>query len=407
MRYHALKNHAGGMTLRSARLLILAIIMLSVCSSVFASMAAKKTDLSRIFTAYGYVKAEQHLDVLRLLNLSGCFEPTEFRKDLKVTGHDEASIEHIVALANSAMQADGFHPEILLEQWPSADISQNTPSHPESLHNWLIRVTQRNFFAKAYGVERCEFTTLEWIKKNENNPEIANIIKNLGLKNAVSPNQKHYDAIVIFGSYAPEMKRRLEYAKTFINQGAFKTSALYLLCGERPAIAKGDGGQKYLEEVAEQYDIPLDKITETTLMQAAYDTSEETGGIFSKLAYYVVDTPKGTNPRPSTQDTIKQLLKNENFAKTQPKNLLFISHAPYIHTQKEIVLAVLAETGQNLSFEVVGRPCHDAESVHQIISAFGGILFWGYTRTAKALGSQKSLGELNAMLWDTLRFDVQ
>lgn len=354
---------------------------------------AETSALAKIFTAYGFPTPEQHLDLLRLLYLSGCMNPKQLQDDLGVAGFDKLKINAIVNISNQAVKEksvvknlETFNPALVLSK--AFITSEDNTIEIEKIHNWLIRGTQREFFARNPGEERWHQKTGQWMLDYQD--EIRSIIARLGLESGIRPREKKYDAMAVFGASAPEIRRRLIYAKELVDEKGIIFNHLYLLGGERLADKAADGGEEYLLTVASKHQVARDKVTETHLMQEVYNTVKGESK-FAFLPCTVIDTPKENKPRPTTIDALVKLSEKID---SDVETILFISRAPNIRAQEEDTWTVLQERFPQIKkSEVIGDSC-EGVPLNRIMGAFAGTLFGGYPRVARLLGSTQSPGEL-------------
>ncbi len=365
------------------------------------------SDFSKVLMAYGFKTREQQLDVIKLLFLSGCLELDRLHEDLNAIGFTEEQIKRFLQVVVEAYKGKSDRKDIsqLDAEFILNHLSFTTyqlPDKslwPEKLHNWLIKVTQCNFFARKAGQERWQQETGQWMIIYEK--EAREISNKLRLENEVKPNKSFYEAIAVFGSTAPEMEKRLIYVKQLVEQNGITAKKLFLLCGERPADKAIDGDTEFLQSIATKYSVPLEKVTETHLMKEVY-LKVKGQGLFSSLPVVYIDTPKGTKPRPTTIDTLLELTK-QNPQLTG--DLLFISRAPNVQAQKEDTLFVLNEKLPTANPEVVGANSENV-ALNRVMGAFGGALYGGYVRVAKELGCQQSRQQLESAR-NNLGFTIQ
>jgi len=373
------------------------------------------SNLEKILSAYGFegdhrydfftfVETKQ-MSIIRLLKLTGALESTRLEEDLRETGHTKLEIQQILAVVRSE-----FNPEAILKQWPS--YTNNEDEWPQKTHNWLIKVTQRELFARKQGQERWQMPTGAWLENTDNKEAIEAIISNLELRAEVRPKNLKPDVVSVFGATTAGIRFRTNYAKILIEADkkneSVCTKILCLLSGERSATKGVDGEEAYLKLVADKNSIALEEVTEGHLMDDVYlsikgEAREESP--FSTLSYKNVYTRKPAGKvRPDTMDTLIELcrqiknkeIKDKNGEVVEIKSILFISSAPHIKAQEEAVRTVFKEHLPEIQFEVVG-PGNSPEPAKTVMSSLGGALFGGYARVAQTLGSQKSVAELEAI----------
>jgi hypothetical protein len=361
------------------------------------------TNFSTLLSAYGFKEETQNY-VIRLLELAGCFDQERLANDLKSLGcvDDEISLaQHLVHDATSVNGETSLDLKKILLNFHTFSVSGEWP---EKLHNWFIKVTQQDFFARKQGQERWQQTTGAWMLRHLK--EITTIIAKLGLINEVAPKFKNYSVAGVFGSTYPNMVKRLEYLRDLVNNRGIKIDKIYLLSGERPADKAVDGGEEFLETLAQQLNIQLSEVIEAHLIQKAYDQIKGEGE-FSKIPVQLIYALRGSKPRINTVDTLNSLaiaMDGENTGeKDTDKRILFVSRAPNIRAQEEDVSSVFAKRFPNT--EVVGGACDSNIAINQVMGALGGTLFGGYVRVACQLGSQQPDEVLKTVL-QTLSFSA-
>lgn len=401
--------------------------------------------LSKIFTVYGFNDAKQ-TDFMQLLYLAGCMDSEKLTADLRSVGLSDKQIQLIKAkmqlqqtthstsaaaasattvtsAGTAAADTTKAKPDFasFVQAFSLSAFENSDPNYLEKVLNWLVKVTQREFFARAPGVERWQQATGAWMTAQEK--EIREVVARLGLCSAQNPKGIAYDAVAVFGSTAPNMEGRLKFAKMLIDSGLVKTTGLVLLAGERAAQAdepmvpdtaekKGkpavlvDGPAAYLKEVAESNGIAVDKVTETHLIQDVHRRLAESDpqSVFAKLPKpLIANAKKGDKPRPNTIDNLELLKTFPGFA--DAKSVLFISSAPHITSQYEDVLTVFG-TASAHRLGIAGGACSDSTALNRIMGALGGSLFGGYINKALCLGIPKSRAELAANL-KTFSYEAQ
>lgn len=356
------------------------------------------TSFSQVLSAYGFKDKQQQFDVIRLLELAGCFNPERMEADLKELGWTELEIGRARSVFLKATTGSGDDPEIVLTLFNGEVAAHQV--WPEKLHNWLIKVTQREFFARKPGQERWQQETGLWMKTNEK--EAREIIERLGLIEKVDPRSNHYNAAAVFGSTFPNMVKRLQFLQNWVDlkaEGEVYVDHVYLLGGERPADKAVDGGEEFLTELAGRLQIPVNEIMESHLIQEAYLKTKGKGN-FSEIPVTLINAPRGNKPRPKTVDTLNSLTV---VIDSGIKTMFFVSRAPHIRAQEEDVRSVFAPKFPQLAIEVVGGACDNTVAINQVMGAFGGTLFGGYVRVAYESGITKPVDALKATL-QTLSF---
>jgi len=389
--------------MKPTRPFILILLLILIISVVFSSAYFVKTNqassnLSTILTHHNFPKESDQFQIIELLRLAGCFDPIQMKEDLKIAGFDDGSIDTLIAKI-VPLAKDNFnkvHTQIVLNLF---DGLGTTTQDLEKLHNWFIKVTQREFFAHKAGEERWQQATGKWMVDNDK--AIEEIITGLGLRNEKAPALTHYDAIAVFGSTAPEMEKRLRYAKRLIEERSVSADAIYLLVGERPADKAVEA--EYMAAITRaDSEKTADKITETDLMRFVYEKTKGEGK-FAAIPRVVVDTPKGSKQRPNTIDTLVL------FSKTLPAtsdvmNVLFISRAPNIQAQAEDTFDTLSTSRPDIKPEIAGDACEKAVTLNRVIGALGGSWFGGYVRVERELGSRASKEDL-LRVRETLKYN--
>jgi hypothetical protein len=83
-------------------------------------------------------------------------------------------------------------------------------------------------------------------------------------------------------------------------------------------------------------------------MQTAFEEST----LYHKFKTSIIDTPAGNLSRPTTETTLKELLKWLD-ARKDIKKITFVSNQPYIKYQEAIIAQVL-KSHASISYEVIG-----------------------------------------------------
>ena len=365
--------------------------------------------ISKILTAYGFKTREQQLAFIELLALAACFEPKTLTEDLNATGHSNLQIETALCIATEASKSP-FNAELILDK---LFMNNSLQGWPAENHQWLIKVTQREFFGRKSGQERWQIETGKWLTQHAG--KINQILPFLPHTKTIPLQKQVYHAMVIFGARATIIKKRLQYAKDLIEASGITIQHLYLLAGERIATLdeKVDGSQTYLQQVAEkyasinkQYGIAENKVIETQLMQAAYDEVKGSGK-FATIPMSLIHTPKGDKDRPVTEMTLTALaafLLSTDLSSKPSGDYVFISSIPHINTQYEDTLFIMGEKIPTIQCEVVGDKLSDLP-ITETVSAIAGALLKGAPRVAIELGSQKNKLQLRE-LFEAQKFGV-
>lgn len=241
----------------------------------------------------------------------------------------------------------------------------------------IVRGMQERFTIRSGTQERWDTKELGWM--NENKDKSLLDLKELGFVDEIKPKEKSVDAFCILGAIAPTMATRIEYANALIDSG-LKTKSIILLAGERYVTKGVDGTEDQLIKTANTLDLQdWTKLTETHLINELYTTS----ALYNKhISTYVIDTPKGDLPRPTTQTTILNLiewLKSHN----EIRNIIFISNQPYAKYQNAVIDLIFKEQQVNVKYEVVGASVKNTESLKPILEALGAYV---WAKTPIALG---------------------
>ncbi len=343
------------------------------------------SSLIKILSCYGYTSKEQQLAFIKLLYLAHAFDTEIFCQDLKAVNFSQEQIKSALNLIEQAINDTNFNADLILTNLFSNYFSG---IWPETMLNWLIRVTQREFFARKRGQERWQQETGKWILQAE--IETRKCCKLLGLENKVLARYENYPITTIFGSTYPEMKLRMQYLKELIDTKKLTTQKIYFLCGERPATVDIDGDSNFLKKIAAYFKIEETAITEIYLAQYIYK-EENDNSLFYQIPFEVIGVSKKDNSRPTTVDTLYELIKKIPHYRG---NILFISRAPSIKAQEEETIVTLQNSLPQAKPEIIGNSGTDVSTI-RLVSALGAAFYAGYARVAKALGAKYTLDELN------------
>lgn len=230
----------------------------------------------------------------------------------------------------------------------------------------FVKMTQKHFTVRSGHQERWEITPSQWMLDNyESNLEH---LENLGFINQLKPSNLNNDAICILGATSKTMQIRINYTESFIENTS--TDKIILLSGERYVNPKIDGLEEELKEIAAAFKLDdWKKLTETYLIENIYNKSN----LFGKFQEYIIDTPAGNLPRPTTQTTVIELV---NWLKTHDeiKSIVFVSNQPYVKYQKAIIAQVLHYLDYKLDFEVVGSG-YVGDNAQLVIGSLGSYIF--------------------------------
>lgn len=233
----------------------------------------------------------------------------------------------------------------------------------------LLQKVQTQFVLRSGNKERWEVSPLTWMSKNID--KNFSQLETLGFINAIKPTLSTVDAVCILGSTKNSMQQRLDYAETLLQQG-IAAKAVILLSGERFVTQEVDGSLQELQAMGKQLGInDWKQLTETNILAYLYEMAP----LHKRaLPTYVIDTPKGDLPRPTTQSTLWELVQ---WLKSHPeiKSILFISNQPYVCYQKAIIQSVLQEKGITLSIDVVGPAASPSSHIQKIAEGLGSYLW--------------------------------
>jgi hypothetical protein len=257
---------------------------------------------------------------------------------------------------------------------------------------WLIGITQEKFYARASG-ERWEQKIPEWISKNA--PQIIIEGEQLGIVSKSFPSQTSFECVAIFGSTAPHMRLTIEDLKDRVEAEEISTQKVFLLTGERYAVAKVDGGEDYIQKISTKYHVVKDKVTEAMLMEDLYKNISSASSKLKNILFKTVDTPKGNKARPNTIDTIEAFLNGLQM--NECKSVLFVSRAPYKIAQEEDVKKIMYKLSPQREFEVVGGAADIREvksknsaAYHMLMGIAGG-LYGGFERVTMEINSKNQM----------------
>lgn len=352
-----------------------------------------------ILSAYGFDLNSKQDALINLLFLAGCFEEMVLKQDLEELGLEESNIQDALGIVKKSLEHfdnteinKKINPHIILDYFLNLiDSHQNVL--PDKLHQWLVKVTQRSFFARKIGQERWQMNPSAWMKQYEK--EATDLCNKLGLADEVKPKFTKYKLLGIFGATSPEIQERLKHALEILNDKNISIERIALFTGHRLAQIQVDGDEARLKTIAQKFSRDLTELYETQLFIFEFKNLTQTNENILKKPLTVVDTPfvvnmKGELQRPTTIDTLIRFSEMEpDF--TGP--ILFISRAPNILAQREDTLATLNEHLKGATPDVIGA-ANSHVSFDRMLGALGGALYGGYVRVAHTLGSQKSSEEL-------------
>jgi hypothetical protein len=227
-------------------------------------------------------------------------------------------------------------------------------------YDFLLEVTQNKFRNRKVNQERAEAETPEWIKSKEQ--EIIDIAIKLNLIAENPPHKKQYDCAAILGSTTPDMEKRIGYFVANVKKG-LKVKDVFLLTGERYIDSKkyNDGSDEYLEGLARKLGLEKSQLSEQHLMQDVYDRCCLTQPACKAIPYKLVYSEPTTHARAQTIDTLEDFAKNY-LNNGQCKSLVFVSTAPFIQYQYEIIYKFMKDKGYNIPYEVIGSGAKHKEA---------------------------------------------
>lgn len=236
----------------------------------------------------------------------------------------------------------------------------------------FVQQLQKHFVLKSNNQERWETQASVWMEKEKQNIIIN--AKELDIIEKVSSRFKQTDAICILGSTLGSMQKRINYAAEAVGKKELTTKNIILLAGERKVSTKVDGDEQSLLQIAKKYNIDdLNKLTETHLIKFAYDNSN----LRNKIQTVVIDTPAGNLSRPTTETTLKELMKWLDKHKNIEK-ITFVSNQPYIKYQEAIITQIIMNSNPNIIFEVIGPQIRDDIEPLKVLEGLGSYI-WAKT----------------------------
>jgi hypothetical protein len=228
----------------------------------------------------------------------------------------------------------------------------------------LVSSTQDHFsgrFSKSssQAKERWEVQGVCYTPEQKN--EITRAIEMLGLVQKVVPVKQRINSMCILGATASTIKKRISYCEELLKQGC-SAKNIILLAGQRPVSEADtkDISKEELQEISRTFKKDCAFLTETDLMRHFYKKSD-----LSKKAFllHVIDTPKGTLSRPTTETTLKAL--DEFLKKQNPKiqRICFVSSQPYVNYQSALITSFFRQNNYHISYEVVGPQSENKDPV--------------------------------------------
>jgi hypothetical protein len=232
----------------------------------------------------------------------------------------------------------------------------------EAIKNF-VKESQSKFVRREGGKERWEVES----SKIMSSTELEEACNTLNVFSEISPVGASFN-IGILGALNSTMKKRIDYAQTL------KASTVILISGERYAVIDKDGSINELTRIANEQGVQVSQVTETHLLKDLYRHSKIPD---TKPVLHVIDTPKESLPRPTTETTLMDVAK---LLKNHPEitNITFVSNQPYVLYQKEIITAVLKHEGVIIPFDVVGPEASKNIKAQDMIGSVGSYI-WAMT----------------------------
>lgn len=233
----------------------------------------------------------------------------------------------------------------------------------------MVKETQAKFVIRQGAQERWETKPLAWM--HEETEKMVAALTTLGFITMVQPSKNQADLICLLGAAKGRMRDRMAFANNLLEQGV-TADAIIMLTGERYVTAGVDGTEEELTALAKALHLESwKKLTETDIAKDLYAHSDlQNHGI----AWYVIDTPKGDLPRPTTLTTTLALME---WLHEHPEvhHIIFVSNQPYVLYQEAIIRPIIGDT---VTFEMVGSAVEKATNVPPIIEGLGSFL-WAKT----------------------------
>lgn len=236
----------------------------------------------------------------------------------------------------------------------------------------FIELTQKQFWLRKGTEERWEAKPKSWML--EKRPKALDALRVLGVVEEISPKNQHPDVICVLGSPLKIMDERIGYIANLINHKKVSAQHLVLLAGERYCTIGVDGTKEELLKIAKSFGLnDLSSLTETHLIEEAYKNSS----IYKKFETSIIDTPRGSLPRPTTETTTLQFIK---WLKLHPqyKSVLFISNQPYVNYQQAVIAEVFKAQRCPINFEVAGSKAQEPLNTQMLVESLGSYL-WAKT----------------------------
>ncbi|MFQ3307665.1 MAG: hypothetical protein ACI8ZF_000928 [Candidatus Midichloriaceae bacterium] len=241
-------------------------------------------------------------------------------------------------------------------------------------HEWLIKTTQEKWRARNDGAERNEAAIPSWIT-DSNAKYVIDIFKKLNFLSEKAPKLSLYQCAAILGATAPNMEQRMSYFAQLIDEDKIKVEKLFLLTGTRQVdyTKYYDGTDEYLESVREKFGVA--DLGERELMEDVYDRNCLTNDECAKVEKISVFAKKESG-RATTVDTLLSFSKYFDDC----KEILYISVAPFIITQNEII-AKFANEHKPHNYETVGAKANlnvglsNQKIAHYLVMSFAEALY--------------------------------
>jgi hypothetical protein len=245
--------------------------------------------------------------------------------------------------------------------------------------------------------ERWQTVAPDWTKDQET--EIMEDAKKLGLLVEIPPTNNNPDAICIFGATLKRMQHRLDYTHSLLSKNnVLPPKFLVLMVGDRKASIDVDGSEQELMSITRDNKLEdISKLTEVELMRHAYQNSALRREYGSKFILYCTYTPStvlenGERLRPTTETTVTDVTE---WLKLHPdvKNVLFISNQPHIQYKKSAIDSVWRGVNCNtdIKYEVAGSYTPGLEA-KDLLGALGTHI-WARTPQVMSLSGLNIVGD--------------
>jgi hypothetical protein len=259
----------------------------------------------------------------------------------------------------------------------------------------FVQLTQKYFLLRSGTQERWQVKPTEWMQMQK--PETLDALKELGVVEAIPPNNANPDVICVLGATLKTMVVRMTYVADLYNTQHITTKQLVLLAGQRKATIGADGTEAELSQIAQKQGLAnLDQLTETHLIQSAYQAST----LYNKLPTHVIDTSAGNLPRPTTETTTLEFIQ---WLKQHPdvKSVVFISNQPFVSYQKAVIAEVFKSANFVIPFEVIGSAATEPFNIQKLVESIGSTI-WAKTpqvlhEMSFKINEGKSMNELKEL----------